>query len=103
MRGGAHMKPSEPESPLAPSRRLNLLGTALGPFLALALVIGFFAIADSLKEQPGEFLSRRNLRTIAAQTATIAVAALGMTVIIISGGIDLSAGTALALSATELT
>ena len=101
------MKPSEPESPQAARHRLNLtglnlLGTALGPFLALALVVGFFAIADSLKEQPGEFLSRRNLRTISAQTATIAVAALGMTVIIISGGIDLSAGTALALSATVL-
>lgn len=36
------------------------------------------------------------------QASTVAVAALGMTVIIIAGGIDLSAGTALALSATVL-
>ena len=96
------MKSLELESPGEAGHRLNLLGSALGPFLALALVVGFFAIADSLKEEPGNFLSERNLRTISAQTATVAVAALGMTVIIISGGIDLSAGTALALSATVL-
>src|SRR5436190_14347707 len=92
----------EPATPHTAKSRVKLLGSALGPFLALAVVVGFFAIADSLKEQPGEFLSRRNLRTISAQTAMIAVAALGMTVVIISGGIDLSAGTALALSATVL-
>lgn len=48
------------------------------------------------------FLTGRNLTTITAQTATVAVAALGMTVIIIAGGIDLSAGTAIALCATVL-
>src|SRR5262245_47918407 len=84
------------------SSRLSLLGSTLGPFLALTLVIGFFAAADALQTQPGNFLSLRNLRTISAQTATVAVAALGMTVVIISGGIDLSAGTAVALSATVL-
>src|SRR5579871_6699240 len=86
----------------APFSRLNLLGSALGPFLGLALVIGFFAVADALQKEPGNFLSVRNLRTISAQTATVAVAALGMTVIIIAGGIDLSAGTAVALAATVL-
>ena len=50
----------------------------------------------------GNFLTQRNFRVILSQTATVAVAALGMTVVIISGGIDLSAGTALALSATVL-
>jgi ribose transport system permease protein len=84
------------------SSRLSLLGSTLGPFLALSLVIGFFAAADALQAEPGNFLSLRNLRTISAQTATVAVAALGMTVVIISGGIDLSAGTAVALCATVL-
>jgi len=42
------------------------------------------------------------MRTVAAQTATVAVAALGMTVIIIAGGIDLSVGMAIALCATVL-
>src|SRR5262249_7383551 len=82
--------------------RLNLLGSALGPFVALAVVVAFFAVADSLQERGGNFLSARNLRTISVQTATVSVAALGMTVVIISGGIDLSAGNALALAATAL-
>src|SRR5690606_38900740 len=41
-------------------------------------------------------------QNILVQSATVGVAALGMTLIIISGGIDLSAGTAMALSATSL-
>jgi ribose transport system permease protein len=84
------------------SRALCLLGSVLGPFLALGLVVLFFAVADQFQEDGGNFLTQRNFRSIAAQTAMVAVAALGMTVIIISGGIDLSAGTALALSATVL-
>lgn len=48
------------------------------------------------------FLTQRNARNILIQGVTVAVAALGMTLIIISGGIDLSAGTALSLSATVL-
>jgi ribose/xylose/arabinose/galactoside ABC-type transport system permease subunit len=90
------------ETTAAPSSRLNLLGSALGPFLGLAVVIVFFAVADALQKEPGNFLSIRNLRTVSAQTATVAVAALGMTIIIIAGGIDLSAGTAVALAATVL-
>lgn len=79
-----------------------LLESALGPFLALALVIAFFGVADSLQAGGGNFLTARNARTISVQTATVAVAALGMTIVIIAGGIDLSAGTALALCATVL-
>ncbi len=90
------------EANSSPSTRLNLLASALGPFLALALVFAFFAVADRLQKERGNFLSVRNLQTISVQTATVAVAALGMTVIIISGGIDLSAGTAVALAATVL-
>jgi ribose/xylose/arabinose/galactoside ABC-type transport system permease subunit len=78
-----------------------LLGSALGPFLALGVVVLFFAAADAI--QGGEtFLSGPNLRALSKQIAPIAVAALGMTIIIISGGIDLSAGTAIALCATVL-
>jgi len=74
----------------------------LGPLLALIAVVAVFATADAWNEDGGRFLSQRNFRVILAQTSTVAVAALGMTVVIISGGIDLSAGTALALSATVL-
>jgi len=84
------------------SGRFSLLGGALGPFLALGLVVLFFAVADGMRENGGSFLTQRNFSTIAVQTATVAVAALGMTIVIISGGIDLSAGTAVALCATVL-
>ncbi len=79
------------------------LASTLGSFIALAVVVVLFAIADQLMNgEKATFLTSRNLTTITAQTATVAVAALGMTVLIISGGIDLSAGTAIALSATVM-
>lgn len=74
----------------------------LGPLLALLAVIIVFAIADSIQAEGGQFLTFRNLRGILAPTAMVAVAALGMTLVIISGGIDLSAGTGLVLAATVL-
>jgi ribose transport system permease protein len=83
--------------------RLRALVRAAGPFLALALVVAVFGVADHwVNGEHSEFLSARNARTVSSQTATVVVAALGMTLVIIAGGIDLSAGTALALCATVL-
>lgn len=73
----------------------------LGPLFALAAVTLFFAIADHWLAD-GTFATSLNFRTVTVQTCVVAVAALGMTLIIIAGGIDLSAGTALALCATTL-
>jgi len=67
----------------------------LAPFLGLLLVIVIFAI---LIGEPEKYLSLRNLRTVLAQTVIVAIGAIGMTVIIISGGIDLSVGSAIALT-----
>ena len=99
-------------SPAAPSPSLGIppadnrwkrVFNFLGPFLALASVVLFFAITDLVMNgEKATFLTGRNWMTISSQTATVAVAALGMTVIIIAGGIDLSAGTAIALCATVL-
>ncbi|HEY2841760.1 MAG TPA: ABC transporter permease [Pirellulales bacterium] len=86
-------------------RRATAIAGALGPLLALGLVIAVFALADwklSTPQRPAVFLSANNIRNIAATASTFAVAALGMTVIIIAGGIDLSAGNAIALAATVL-
>ncbi len=87
-----------------PSNRLtNLLTGQLGTLLALIAVLVFFAIVDPIKNDGKmTFLSVRNFRVMLTQTSIFAVAALGMTMIIIAGGIDLSAGTALTLSATVL-
>lgn len=88
-----------------PSRRTSL-GTLLrllarpdvGPVLAMLLVAFFFWAIDS----GGVFASPTNVRLMLANAARIAVPALGMTVIIIAGGIDLSSGTALALCSSVL-
>ena len=67
----------------------------LAPFLGLLLVIIIFTI---LIGEPEKYLSLRNLRTVLAQTVIVAIGAIGMTIIIISGGIDLSVGSAIALT-----
>ena len=84
-------------------QRVRSVGRMLGPLLALAIVIVCFGVANQWKNgSESTFFTAENARTIAAPTATIVVAALGMTLIVIAGGIDLSAGTALALCATVL-
>ena len=70
----------------------GLLNT-LGPVLALLVVYGLFAMIA-----PASFRTARNLETIARQTTIVGMAALGMTLVIISGGIDLSVGSVVALS-----
>lgn len=67
----------------------------LGPFLGLALVILIFAL---LTDSPAQYLSGRNLRIVLSQTVIVAIGAIGMTMIIISGGIDLSVGSTIALA-----
>ncbi|MFL6467152.1 MAG: ABC transporter permease [Pyrinomonadaceae bacterium] len=69
--------------------------TILGPFLGLALVILAFSI---LTGSPEKYLSPFNIRVVLSQTVIVAVSAIGMTIIIISGGIDLSVGSTIALS-----
>jgi ribose transport system permease protein len=67
----------------------------LAPFLGLALVIAIFGLVN---HSPEQYLSTSNLRIVLSQTVIVALAAIGMTLIIISGGIDLSAGSAIALT-----
>ena len=70
---------------------LNLLG----PFLGLVVVIGFFSLNPEVRPY---FLSGANFKVILSQTVIVAVGALGMTMIIVSGGIDLSVGSVVALT-----
>ncbi|MEQ8787916.1 MAG: ABC transporter permease [Pirellulaceae bacterium] len=92
---------NEPSEAVTHNQRLEALWNLLGPVIALVCVVAFFAIADMIFAD-GTFASWRNMRTVIVQTCVVAIAALGMTVIIIAKGIDLSAGTALALCATTL-
>ena len=66
-----------------------------GPFLGLFVVIGLFSIKPEVREV---FLSVYNFKVIFSQTVIVAICALGMTLIIISGGIDLSVGSVIALT-----
>ncbi|MEE8218952.1 MAG: ABC transporter permease [Vicinamibacteria bacterium] len=67
----------------------------LGPFIGLVLVVTFFAIASGAPER---YISAHNLRVVLAQTVIVAVGAIGMTLVIIAGGIDLSVGSVIALT-----
>lgn len=71
----------------------------LGPFLALVFVIAIFSYLD--KEQL--FFTTFNFGIVAGQTAVVAIAAIGMTLIIISAGIDLSVGSVIAISMVSCT
>src|SRR5215472_18382233 len=67
---------------------------AFGPFMALLLVIAIFA---ALSENPGRFLSLSNLRIVLSQTVIVAIGAVGMTIIIVSGGSVFYPGSVIAL------
>jgi ribose transport system permease protein len=66
-----------------------------GPALGLVAVVLVFAL---LSDAPARYLSPFNLRIVLSQTAIVAVGAIGMTAIIVAGGIDLSVGAVIALS-----
>jgi len=84
---------NSPDAPRLGSRlpwRAWLNRTA--PLLGLLLVFALFAVIG-----PESFSSLGNIETIARQTTIVGIASLGMTLIIISGGIDLSVGSMIAL------
>lgn len=66
-----------------------------GPFIGLLLVIVLFSIPSETREY---FLTYHNFKIIFTQTVIVGIGALGMTIIIVSGGIDLSVGSAIALT-----
>jgi ribose transport system permease protein len=97
---------------------------ALGPFFGLAIVIVVFVAMLALKDVADQmdkeslqgfagwrqaakscsfdglnaFVSVANFKTVLSQTVIVAIGALGMTMIIVSGGIDLSVGSTVALT-----
>lgn len=92
-------------SDILPSR-WRVLTTTLGPFLALIVVIMFFAVCDATvsyrTSRPATFATLSNAQLVLVQSLTVGLAALGMTLVIVAGGIDLSAGVAVSLSATVM-
>jgi ribose transport system permease protein len=75
-------------------------------FANLAELSPRFASTQILSPQPywwPDFLKRDNLLNIANQISVIAIVAIGMTLVIITAGIDLSVGSLIALSAVTST
>ncbi|MDA8253858.1 MAG: ABC transporter permease [Rhodospirillales bacterium] len=79
--------------PARASRRLSLSQEWL---LALALVV-LFLVVGLINPR---FLAMRNLQTVLLGNAYIAVAAIGMTMVIVSGNIDISVGSLIGVLAT---
>ncbi len=80
----------------ASAQRANPLGLSwrdMGTLIGLVLIFAVFAVLSPA------FLSSRNLVNILQQSSINACIAVGMTLVIISGGIDLSVGPVAALSA----
>ncbi len=75
--------------------KLQAFINLLAPFLGLILVIAIFS---SMPDVQSRFLRIANLKSVATQSVIVALGALGMTLVIIGGGIDLSAASNIALS-----
>src|SRR5678815_4949911 len=80
-----------PNHPTTARRFLNILG----PFLGLLFVVGLFCLSSEVRPY---FLTGANAKIILTQTVIVAIGTLGMTMIIVSGGIDLSVGSVVALT-----
>src|SRR5213078_1602547 len=78
-------------------RRPNVgrLVNAVGPVFGLLLVLGIFSVDPVVRSH---LFTGTNCKIILIQTVIVAIGALGMTMIIVSGGIDLSVGSVVALA-----
>ncbi len=68
-----------------------------GPMLGLLVILALFILILYGRGQLANFLSWRNIQSLMHQNAIPGVIALGMLLIMISGGIDLSVGSVVAL------
>ena len=98
----------------------RILLSQFGPFFGLFLVVALFATSLAVKDIADRriadnstwsqaahasdydglkaFTGVTNVKTVLLQSVIVAIGALGMTMVIVSGGIDLSAGSAVALT-----
>jgi len=84
-------------TPAATLRLLRKLPAMSGPFLGLVFVLTVAVIVLAINGKLSNFLTLRNLQTLLHASSVPGVAALGMLLIIVSGGIDLSVGSVVAL------
>jgi ribose transport system permease protein len=89
----------DPPKEVKRSWRLADLLSLAGPYLGLLFVVALFSLLILWRGGRVEsFLSLSNLRVVTTHAAVMAAVALGMTIIMIAGGIDLSVGYVVSLA-----
>src|SRR5919201_6892189 len=68
-----------------------------GPWVGFVAVLALFVLLIGIKGELGTFLSLGNLRVLLHEGTVPAIVGLGMLLVLISGGIDLSVGAVVAL------
>jgi ribose transport system permease protein len=89
---GSVTTPTEGEQQGFARRALGSVLGSLGPLLGLFVLCAFLAVSTDT------FLTTRNFLNILDQVTVLGVMAVGMTFVILIGGIDLSVGSVLALA-----
>ena len=84
-------------SSLAPARRQLPFALPAGPWVGFVAVLAIFSLLIGVKGEIGTFLSVGNLQVLLHEGTIPAIIALGMLLVLISGGIDLSVGAVVAL------
>lgn len=84
-----------PATPVTPRRRFGWLGSQ--EILLLLGIVALLVVVGSINPR---FVAERNLETILLGNAYVAIAAIGMTMVIVSGNIDISVGALIGVLAT---
>ncbi|HEX5089098.1 MAG TPA: ABC transporter permease [Nocardioides sp.] len=90
------------ETTREPNQALALLRTSVGRNLGLVIALGLLCVIGVITAGD-RFATSANALTILGSAATIGVVSIGMTFVIIGGGIDLSVGAIVALSSVWCT
>jgi ribose/xylose/arabinose/galactoside ABC-type transport system permease subunit len=89
-------RPGDGQASEEPGPRVSRMGgdfwSRYGVLLALLVMVAFFVLASE------NFLTQTNLVNILRQSAVVAIAAVGATKVLISGGIDISQGAVMAFA-----
>ena len=84
------------QAPLAPARPWQFGADSIGLLAGLALLVAVFGLRSE------HFLTTLTVTTLLNQIPALTVATIGMTYVLVVGGIDLSVGSVLALSSAML-
>ena len=91
------MQPNEP-TPKAPTNEASPPKSTLGFLTQYGIIIAFILLCVALTFLNKYFLTPENISNILLQTSINGILAMGMTLVILTGGIDLSVGSVLAFS-----